>query len=143
MPAIHLRLLPGLLSRTQNLLILLPLILLPLPVSATASAPAIAKQAPHAVQQAVLSFLQTQSIGLPGEVEITPGPVDARHLSFSVSACACRSVPVGAVGVSAIGVTGIAAVTFMALGLAIVTSIVDRRFSSQMRELESSGSTAG
>ena len=78
MPAIHLRLLPGLLSRPQNLLILLPLILLPLPVSATASAPAIAKQAPHAVQQAVLSFLQTQSIGLPGEVEITPGPVDAR-----------------------------------------------------------------
>jgi flagella basal body P-ring formation protein FlgA len=47
-------------------------------VSATASAPAIARQDSHAVQQAVLNFLQMHSIGLPGEVEITPGPIDAR-----------------------------------------------------------------
>ncbi|PTQ80569.1 flagella basal body P-ring formation protein FlgA [Nitrosospira multiformis] len=77
MPAIHLRLLSRILSCSPSLLILLPLIL-PSSVSAAASAPAIARQDPHAVQQTVLSFLQMQSIGLPGEVEITPGSLDAR-----------------------------------------------------------------
>lgn len=85
MPVIHLRPLPGLPSRTLSLLILLPLILLPLPPPATAAAPAIARQDPHAVQQAILSFLQMQSIGLPGDVEITPGPIDAR---VALPACA-------------------------------------------------------
>lgn len=77
MPAIHLRLLSGLLVCSSGLLILLPLIL-PSSVFAAASALVVARQDPHAVQQAVLSFLQMQSVGLPGEVEITPGPIDAR-----------------------------------------------------------------
>lgn len=77
MPAIHLRLLSRLWAGSPNLLILLPLIL-PSAVSAAASAPAAARQDPHAVQQAVLSFLQMQSIGLPGEVEITSGTIDGR-----------------------------------------------------------------
>jgi PAS domain S-box-containing protein len=38
----------------------------------------------------------------------------------------------GAVSISALGTLGIIAVTFMVLGLAIVTSLVDRRFSAQM-----------
>jgi PAS domain S-box-containing protein len=44
----------------------------------------------------------------------------------------------GAVSVSTLGVAGITVVTFMVLGLATVTSIVDRRFSAQARELQSS-----
>jgi two-component system, sensor histidine kinase and response regulator len=43
-----------------------------------------------------------------------------------------------AVSVSSLGVSGIAIVTFMVLGLAVVTAVVDRRFSAQARELESS-----
>jgi two-component system sensor histidine kinase/response regulator len=43
-----------------------------------------------------------------------------------------------AVSISALGVTGITAVTFMVLALALVTSMLDRRFSAQSRELQSS-----
>jgi flagellar basal body P-ring formation protein FlgA len=93
MSAIHLRLLSGLFSCSLRLLILLPLILLP-SVFAAASAPAIARQDPHAVQQAVLSFLQMQSTGLPGEVEITPGSIDAR-MALPVCTALEPSLPPG------------------------------------------------
>jgi len=43
-----------------------------------------------------------------------------------------------AVSISALGVTGITAVTFMVLALALVTSMLDRRFSAQSMELRSS-----
>ena len=43
-----------------------------------------------------------------------------------------------AVSVSSLGLAGIALVTFMVLGLAVVTSIVDRRFSAQALELHAS-----
>jgi PAS domain S-box-containing protein len=44
----------------------------------------------------------------------------------------------GAVNVSTLGVAGITGVTFMVLGLAIVTSIFDRRISAQALELQTS-----
>jgi PAS domain S-box-containing protein len=43
-----------------------------------------------------------------------------------------------AVGISAVGVVGISSVTLLVLGFAILTSVLDRRFSSQTLELESS-----
>jgi PAS domain S-box-containing protein len=43
-----------------------------------------------------------------------------------------------AVGISAVGVVGISSVTLLVLGFAILTSVIDRRFSSQTLELESS-----
>ena len=43
-----------------------------------------------------------------------------------------------ALNISALGETGVIAVTFMVLGLTIFTSLVDRRFSAQALELESS-----
>jgi PAS domain S-box-containing protein len=43
-----------------------------------------------------------------------------------------------AVSISEVGVVGIASVSLMILAFAILTSIIDRRFSSQTRELESS-----
>jgi PAS domain S-box-containing protein len=43
-----------------------------------------------------------------------------------------------AVSISSLGVAGIVVVTFMVLALASVTSLVDRRFSAQARELRSS-----
>jgi two-component system sensor histidine kinase/response regulator len=43
-----------------------------------------------------------------------------------------------AVSISAVGVAGISSVAFMVLAFAILTSIIDRRFSSQTLELESS-----
>jgi PAS domain S-box-containing protein len=43
-----------------------------------------------------------------------------------------------AVDVSALGTTGITAVTIMILGLAVVTAVIDRRFSAQSLELEAS-----
>jgi PAS domain S-box-containing protein len=43
-----------------------------------------------------------------------------------------------AVSVSWLGTTGIAVVTMMVLGLAVLTSVADRRFSAQAMELESS-----
>ena len=43
-----------------------------------------------------------------------------------------------AVNVSSLGLAGIAVITFMILGLAIVTSLVDRRFSAQAHELRAS-----
>ena len=43
-----------------------------------------------------------------------------------------------AVGISSLGVAGIIVVTFMVLGLAVLTSLLDRRFSVQARELEAS-----
>jgi PAS domain S-box-containing protein len=41
-----------------------------------------------------------------------------------------------AVGISALGIAGIAAVTFVVLGLALLTSWVDRRFAAQTLELQ-------
>src|SRR5205085_11023936 len=41
-----------------------------------------------------------------------------------------------AVGISALGTAGIAAVTFVVLGLALLTSWVDRRFAAQALELQ-------
>jgi two-component system sensor histidine kinase/response regulator len=41
-----------------------------------------------------------------------------------------------ALGISTLGMTGIVIVTFMVLGLTLVTSLVDRRFSAQALELE-------
>lgn len=43
------------------------------------------KQDPHLIQEAVAHFLRTQAAGLPGQVEITPGAVDAR---INLPACA-------------------------------------------------------
>ena len=43
-----------------------------------------------------------------------------------------------ALGISELGTVSIIGVTFMVLGLALITSLVDRRFSAQARELESS-----
>jgi two-component system sensor histidine kinase/response regulator len=43
-----------------------------------------------------------------------------------------------ALSISSLGTTGIIVVTFMVLGLTILTSLVDRRFSAQALELESS-----
>ena len=43
-----------------------------------------------------------------------------------------------AVSISSLGVAGITLVTFMVLGLAVLTSFLDRRFSAQTLELESS-----
>jgi two-component system sensor histidine kinase/response regulator len=43
-----------------------------------------------------------------------------------------------ALSISSLGVSGIIVVTFMVLGLTIITSLVDRSFSAQARELESS-----
>jgi NO-binding membrane sensor protein with MHYT domain len=43
-----------------------------------------------------------------------------------------------AVSISAVGVAGISSVAFMVLAFAILTSIIDRRFSSQTLQLESS-----
>jgi PAS domain S-box-containing protein len=43
-----------------------------------------------------------------------------------------------ALSISSLGTTGIVVVTFMVLGLTILTSLIDRRFSAQARELESS-----
>ena len=43
-----------------------------------------------------------------------------------------------AVSISSLGVAGILIVTFMVLGLVLITSLVDRRFSVQATELESS-----
>jgi len=43
-----------------------------------------------------------------------------------------------AVSISSLGVAGIVIVTFMVLGLVLITSLVDRRFSVQATELESS-----
>jgi two-component system sensor histidine kinase/response regulator len=54
-----------------------------------------------------------------------PHPLDGRSLTH-------------AVGISSLGVAGIIVVTFMALGLVLLTSLVDRRFSVQSLELESS-----
>jgi len=45
-----------------------------------------------------------------------------------------------AVGISTVGVAGIASVTFMVLTFAILTSLLDRRFSTTARELQSSES---
>ncbi|MDN5881172.1 MAG: flagellar basal body P-ring formation protein FlgA, partial [Nitrosospira sp.] len=45
---------------------------------ASASASTNGKQEPRLIQEAVIHFLRTQSAGLPGKVEITPGAVDAR-----------------------------------------------------------------
>jgi two-component system, sensor histidine kinase and response regulator len=44
-----------------------------------------------------------------------------------------------AVGVSALGLVGLVLVTFMVLGLALVTAVVDRRLSAQAEELHASG----
>ncbi|MGH9566749.1 MAG: flagellar basal body P-ring formation chaperone FlgA, partial [Candidatus Angelobacter sp.] len=59
-----------------------------------AAASAGQKQDTHLIQEAVVSFLKTQSAGLPGEVEIIPGIVDAR---MSLPACAAleASLPSG------------------------------------------------
>ena len=46
----------------------------------------------------------------------------------------------GAVGISSVEVIGIASLTFVLLGFAMVTSLIDRRFSSQTFQLESSES---
>src|SRR5712692_875544 len=43
-----------------------------------------------------------------------------------------------ALSISSLGMTGIIIVTFMVLGLTVLTSLVDRRFSAQALELESS-----
>lgn len=43
-----------------------------------------------------------------------------------------------AINISTLGIAGITLVTFMALGLAVITSLVDRRFSAQTAALESS-----
>jgi two-component system sensor histidine kinase/response regulator len=43
-----------------------------------------------------------------------------------------------ALGISELGTVSIIGVTFMVLGLTLITSLVDRRFSAQTRELESS-----
>lgn len=43
-----------------------------------------------------------------------------------------------ALSISSLGTVGIIVVTFMVLGLTILTSLIDRRFSAQARELESS-----
>ena len=42
------------------------------------------------------------------------------------------------VNITTLGADGVASVTFMILGLAILTSLIDRRFSAQTQELESS-----
>lgn len=42
------------------------------------------------------------------------------------------------IGISSLGVVGICSVTLVVLGLAIITSLIDRRFSAQSMELESS-----
>ncbi len=55
----------------------------------------------------------------------TPHPLSDRSLTC-------------AVGISSLGVAGIIVVTFMVLGLAVLTSLLDRRFSVQARELEAS-----
>lgn len=50
-----------------------------------ASTSANGKQEPRLIQEAVVHFLRTQSGGLPGQVEITSGAVDAR---INLPACA-------------------------------------------------------
>lgn len=62
--------------------------------SASASGLANGKQDPRLIQEAVTSFLRTQSAGLPGQIEITPGTIDAR---ISLPACAALepSLPSG------------------------------------------------
>jgi two-component system sensor histidine kinase/response regulator len=55
----------------------------------------------------------------------TPYPLDSLSLKH-------------AVGVSSLGVVGISVATFMVLGLALLTSLVDRRFSVQALDLEAS-----
>lgn len=54
----------------------------------------------------------------------TPGPSMENSLSHAIS-------------ISSLGTIGIIIVTFMVLGLAIITSLVDRRFSAKARELAS------
>lgn len=65
---------------------------LSLPAVASASLPA--KQDLRVIQDTAANFLRTQSAGLPGQVEITPGQVDAR---ISLPACAALepSLPTG------------------------------------------------
>ncbi len=53
--------------------------------SALASTSANGRQEPHLIQEAVVHFLRTQSAGLPGQVEIASGAVDAR---VNLPACA-------------------------------------------------------
>lgn len=62
--------------------------------SAPTSAFANGKQDARLIQEAVTSFLRTQSAGLPGQIEITPGAVDAR---INLPACAALepSLPSG------------------------------------------------
>jgi two-component system, sensor histidine kinase and response regulator len=55
----------------------------------------------------------------------TPSTLDGASLSHALS-------------ISSLGTTGIIVVTFMVLGLTLITSLVDRRFSAQALELESS-----
>ncbi len=57
--------------------------------------------------------------------------------SFTLHPLSDRSLT-RAVGISSLGVAGIIVVTFMVLGLAVLTSLLDRRFSVQARELEAS-----
>ncbi|MBA2658220.1 MAG: flagellar basal body P-ring formation protein FlgA [Nitrosospira sp.] len=60
----------------------------------SASGSAHGKQDARLIQEAVTSFLRTQSAGLPGQIEITPGIIDAR---ISLPACAALepSLPSG------------------------------------------------
>jgi len=53
--------------------------------AAAAQVPAIARQDPAALRQNVEQFLRIQSAGLPGQVDITVGAVDART---NLAACA-------------------------------------------------------
>jgi len=57
----------------------------------------------------------------------------------AASFTATDAVPdmIRAVKITALGITGIAIVTIMVLGIAILTSVLDRRFSAQALELES------
>lgn len=57
--------------------------------------------------------------------------------SFTPSASANDNLS-HALSISSLGIAGIVVVTFIVLGLAVLTSLVDRRFSAQALELESS-----
>jgi len=66
---------------------------------------------------------------------------DSRHALHGMAAAsftpsACRRTCLAAISISTLGTGGIAAVTFVVLGLALLTSWVDRRFAAQTLELQ-------
>lgn len=70
------------------------IVFLSVPAAASASASANAKQDHGLIQDVALNFLRTQSAGLPGQVDITLGAIDAR-VNLPVCAALEPALPPG------------------------------------------------